>query len=239
MKKTSSFNLCAKAGIEFHSISYLVEIFPSPIPNIINDTEMETAADLIRMSGHLGYSEFSVPYTEFVTGDSGGKEHKFSRFDFLKWQLMRFPEDTLFQLINKTDCGIAELLDEDAEYEKNSEYDPEGWLSPYNDESESYKKGVEFIARLRSEFPKEFYEKLIESIIDPNIGVLTHFETEINDNINDIRGLYNHWNVPLMIVTYGNFYPYINIENNSNLMMDQYKIREMWVRNYDEGEIED
>jgi hypothetical protein len=43
------------------------------------------------------------------------------------------------------------------------------------------------------------------------------------------------WERSLAIVSIGNFYPYI--EDGSIMMMDDWRLREMFVRNYDEGDI--
>lgn len=238
MKKSANLNLLAKTGIQFSGIDFLVEIFPAPIPVNIDDTGIESEGDLFRMSSHEGYDELFVPSAENLQGESEGKKHQFSRTDFLRWQLIRFSEKTIYQLINKTDCDVTQLLDGDEEYEKDPDYSPETWLNPYEDEAGNYEKGLNYIARLRKEVQEEFYTTLIESILDPDCGVLEHLETEISENLDEVREMYGQWEVPLMIVSKGKFSPYTEADYDSGLMMDDYKLQRMYVRNYDEGDIE-
>lgn len=239
MKKSANLNLLTETGIQFSGIDFLVEIFPAPIPESINDTDIESESDLFRMSAHEGYEELFVPSAESLQGESGGKKHQFSRTDFMRWQLMRFTEETIFQLINKTDCNITQLFDDDAEIEKDPDYAPETWLNPYENDPDNYKKGLSYIARARKEVPDEFYSTLIDSILDPDYGVLEHLETEMSDNLDEVRQMYAEWEVPLMIVSKGSFFPYTEPGYDINLMMDDYKLQRMYVRNYDEGDIAD
>jgi len=237
MKKVTDINSLAVDGIKFSGIAFLVEIFPAPIPERIFDTDIEDILDLVRMSANEGYDEFFVPHKEYLQGESGGKNYQFSRVDFVRWQLMRFSEKTIFQLINKTDCDITQILDANAEYEKDPDYYPEGWLNPYDDTPGNFEKGLQYISRVKKEAPEEFYRTLIDSIIDPDCGVLEHLETEINDNLNEVRQLYSEWVEPLMIVSKGKFFPYIDSESDGKLIMDDYKVECMYIRNNDEGDI--
>ena len=237
MKKSANLNLLAEAGIEFSGIDFVVEIFPAPIPESFEDTDIDNESDLFRMSAHVGYDELFIPSAENLQGESEGKKHQFKNTEFLRWQLMRFSENTIFQLINKTDCDVTQLLDGDAEYEKDPDYSPETWLNQYEDEPGNYEKGLKYIARLRQEVPEVFYSKLIESILDPNFGVLEHLETEISENLDEVRQMYAHWAVPLMIVSIGKFFPYTEADYDSRLMMDDYRLKRMYVRNYDEGDV--
>jgi len=239
MKKNANLNLLAKSGIQFSGIDYLVEIFPAPIPETIDDIEIESESDLFRMSAHEGYEDLFVPSSENIQGESGGKKHQVNRIDFIRWQLTRFSEKTIFQLINKNSCDVTQLLDGDVEYEKDPDYSPETWLSPYEDEPGNYENGLKYIARLRKEVPDEFYSTLIDSILDPDYGVLQLLETEINDNLEEVRQMYSEWDVPLMIVSKGKFLPYTEADYDSGLMMDDYKLQRMYVRNNDEGDIAD
>lgn len=237
MKKRANLNLLVETGIQFSGIDFLVEVFPAPIPDSIDDTDIESESDLFRMSAHEGYDELFVPSGENLQGESSGTKHLFSRTDFLRWQLVRFSEKTIYQLINKTGCDVTQLLDGDAEYEKDPDYSPETWLSPYEDDADNYDRGLKYIGRLRKEVPEEFYSTLIDSILDPDCGVLEHLETEISDNLDEVRQMYAEWDVPLMIVSKGKFLPYTEADNNSGLMMDDYKLQRMYVRNNDEGDI--
>lgn len=237
MKKSANLNLLAEAGIEFSGIDFVVEIFPAPIPESFEDTDIDNESDLFRMSAHVGYDELFIPSAENLQGESKGKKNQFKSTEFLRWQLMRFSENTIFQLINKTDCDVTQLLDGDAEYEKDPDYSPETWLNQYEDEPGNYEKGLKYIARLRQEVPEVFYSKLIESILDPNFGVLEHLETEISENLDEVRQMYAHWAVPLMIVSIGKFFPYTEADYDSGLMMEDYRLKRMYVRNYDEGDV--
>lgn len=237
MKNIADINSLAADGIKFSGVEFLVEIFPAPIPKTIFDINIESEGDLLRMSTHEGYDELFVPTTEYLQGESGGKNYQFSRFVFLRWQLMRFSENTIFQLRNKTDCDLTQLLDADEEYEKDPDYYPEGWLNPYEDGPGNFEKGLKYISRIRNEVPEEFCKALIDSILDPDRGVLEHLETEISNNLNEVRQLYSGWDVPLMIVSKGKFFSYIEPGSDSNLMMDEYRLQCMYVRNFDEGDI--
>jgi hypothetical protein len=157
---------------------------------------------------------------------------------FLRWQLERVSEETLWQLISKTDASVTELLDSDAEYEKDSDYDPENWLSVYA-KDEYPGKAVAYIRRLREEVADEFYKVVVAAILDERYGLLNTewYETEIDGNLEQVRFAYGEWQVPLMIVSMGKFFPYISKDYDTNLMMEDYKINNMFVRNYDEGDV--
>lgn len=235
MSKKNTIDKLLGAGLQFHSIENVIEIFPFPIPSEINDVQIEDESELFRMSAHEGFEELYVPSNEIISAESEGKTHKITREEFLRWQLERMSSKTIYQLISKTSANLTEILDSDAEYDKDNSYDPESWLNPYDTEDGNYEKGLKFIERLKNESPDEFYKILIDSIIDPDFGVLEHLETEIDGNLDEVRALYENWDVPLMIVSTGKFNPYI--EADSNLMMDDYKLQHMYVRNQDEGEI--
>ena len=234
MSKKNSIDAFAESGLQFHGIDYVAEIFPAPIPEEINDIQIESEADLFRMSNHEGYEELYIPSSKTVSADSNGKTCEFDRNDFLAWQLSRMSAKTLYQLISKTSADVTEIFDADEEYEKDPDYYPEGWLNPYETEEGNYEKGIELIERFKKESPKKFYKAMTEAILDSDFGILAYLETEIDGNLEEVRSLYSHWDVPLMIVSKGKFHPYIE---DSNLMMDDYKLDCMYVRNQDEGEI--
>jgi len=234
-------------GISFRA-DYMVEIFNPPLMSECPDgTEIDTAWDLIRMSTHEGFNELFLTNSEVVNGESNGKQLKFSRDDFLRWQLERFSGETLYHLAAKTEARIAsscntdfepveKLLNYDDEIEKDPDYDPDEWLNENNADSENRQKGLALIERLRKEKPNEFYKLIINGILDKQVGVLTWLETEIDDNLSDVRDSYAHWPVPLVVVSEGDFVPYIDSENLSNLMMDTMQLNRMYIRNYDEDE---
>ena len=186
------------------------------------------------MSNHEGYEELYIPSGKTVSADSNGKTYEFDRNDFMIWQLSQMAAKTIYQLISKTSANVTEIFDADEEYEKDSDYYPDGWLNTYETEEWNYEKGIDLIERFKEESPKRFYKAMTEAILDSDFGILAHLETEIDGNLEEVRSLYSHWDTPLMIVSKGEFYPYIE---GSNLMMDDYKLVCMYVRNQDEGEI--
>ena len=144
---------------------------------------------------------------------------------------------TIYHLINKTNASVDNILDFDTEYNKDEDYCPDIWLNVY--ESEQYlEKGLAYIERLKLEVPDKFYKALINSILDENYGLLNSnwYESEIDENLDEIRKAYSHWDVPLMVVSTGKFLPYIDAGYNHNLMMDDYNLKRMYIRNYDEGD---
>ena len=236
-----------KGGISFHA-DYMVEIFNAPLmDNDSNGTNIETAWDLFRMSAHEGFDELFLTNSDVVNGESNGKNLQFSRDDFLRWQLERFSAETLYHLAAKTDAGIAsscntdfepaeKILNYDDEAEKDPDYDPDEWLNENIQDEENKQKGLDLIERLRKQSPDEFYKLIIDGILDEHSGLLTWWETEIEDDLAEVRDAYAHWPVPLVVVSEGDFIPYIDPDNLSNLMMDDMSLNRMYVRNYDEDE---
>ena len=225
-------------GISFHA-DYMVEIFNAPLMNDdSNGVVFETAWDLFRMSAHEGFDELFLTNSDLVSGESNGEQLKFARDDFLTWQLERFNAETLYHLAAKTDVRIASNDDADFEekYEKDPEYDPDEWLNENNSDPENKQKGLDLIERIRKEKADAFYKAIIEGILDKHVGLLTWLETEIDDDLAEVRDAYAHWPVPLIVVSEGDFAPYIEPDNMSNLMMDDMRLRCMYVRNYDEGD---
>ena len=227
-----------KNGIMF-SADYMIEIFNVPLMgDDSNGTEVETAWDLCRMSMHEGFDELFLPCSDIVRGESNGEQLQFARDDFIKWQLERFNAETLYHLAAKTDVSIASSDDEDYEQqlEKDPDYSPDDWFNENITDEDNKKKGLELIEKLRKESPEVFYKSIIDGIVDENIGLLTWWETEIEDNLAEVRDAYAHWPAPLMVVSEGDFAPYIDPENMSNLMMEDMRLNRMYVRNYDEDE---
>lgn len=227
-----------KNGIMF-SADYMIEIFNVPLMgDDSNGTEVETAWDLCRMSMHEGFDELFLSYSDIVRGESNGEQLQFARDDFLKWQLERFNAETLYHLAAKTDVRIASSDDEDYEQqlEKDPDYSPDDWFNENIPDEDNKKKGLGLIEKLRKERPEVFYKSIIDGIVDENIGLLTWWETEIEDNLAEVRDAYAHWPAPLMVVSEGDFVPYIDPENMSNLMMEDMRLNRMYVRNYDEDE---
>jgi hypothetical protein len=135
-------------------------------------------------------------------------------------------------VINKTEASVTEILDYEKEYKNNPDYDPENWLNIYNQEQRE--NGILYIDRLRTDASKLFYDEVARAILDKNYGMVQFLETEIDNNLVGLQK-YENWERSLAIVSIGNFYPYI--EDGSIMMMDDWRLREMFVRNYDEGDI--
>lgn len=224
-------------GIQFDGVEYLIEFFSAPLPTSINDSPIDTKEDLIRMSGDEGYKEFFMTDKDVVHGTSGGVDYEFSRHEFLRWQFSKLTSRTIFQLADKTNANLAEILDFDEESESDPNYHPEGWLNPYFDDPGNRLKGLQFIERLREQVPERFYEVMINAVLDEHDGLLNHLETEVYDDLDHVRDLYSHWDVPLMIVSKGRFFPYIEPDFSDHFMMDAYRLEEMYIANNDEGDI--
>ena len=238
-----------KDGIQF-SVDYLVELFDVPIMNEgPSEEDIKTPMDLIRLSSEDGFDEIYTTYSEIITGISKDKQLYFARHDFLEWQLKRCSAKMLYHLAAKIDSRLAsscdssfepkeKLLDFEEEYEKDPEYAPEEWLNENITDENNRKKGFDFIERLRQEKPTQFYKLVISEITDSETGILSWLEseTESDDDLNEIRYSYSEWQVPLMIVFEGEYKPYIELEENSKLIMDGFYLNCMYIRNYDEGE---
>lgn len=225
-----------KKGIQFIA-SHLIEIFPAPLPHSFDKNPVSSAADLFRMSISEGFNELYLNDSDILYGECQGKEYQFSLTDFVRWQLERMEPLTIFYLINKTDASVDNILDFDIEYEKDEEYYPEGWLNAFQSK-EYLDKGLAYIQRLKREVPDEFYKSLTDAILNKDYGLLNEnwYESELDDNLDQIRKSYSHWKVPLMVISTGKFLPYIASENIDSLAMEDYKLEHMYIRNYDEGD---
>lgn len=232
-------------GISFYA-DYFVEIFDAPLPAEDSyGSEIETASDLFRMSE--GFDELFLTKFDVVRGESKGKQLLFSRENFLRWQLERFSAVTLYHLAAKTDARIAsscntdyepeeKLLDFDTESELDPEFNPDDWLNENILDDNNKQNGLALVERLRNEKPDKFYKLIIDGILSEDSGLLSWLETEIDDDLADVRESYAHWSVPIVVVSEGNFVPYIDPESLTHLMMDQESLYRMYVRNYDEDE---
>lgn len=222
-------------------IFFMVEIFPAPLPvsveTEIGSVPVADEMDLIRMSHNFGYDELFIDNAEWVSGECDGQEVYISMAEFLRWQLERFNADTIWQLINKTEAPVENILDKDEELENDESYNPESWLDVYSQEDYSG-KAIEFINRLRHETPDLFYSTLIEAMLDKNSGILSSawLECEIDGDLENARRVYAEWDVPLMVIYQGEFFPYIGADYERNILMDNFELHRAQVRNYDEGE---
>jgi hypothetical protein len=221
--------------------NYLIEIYDAPIISIdSNDQKISTAFDLIRLSHENGYDELYMSNSEIIKGIINAEELNFSRSDFLEWQLKRINSKTLYHFANKIEIrgALADIFDYDQEVIKNPDYSPEEWLNENISSSENRQLGIGFIDRLRVEKPNEFYKILIDALTDGSTGVLSWLEASVDgdEDINEIRHSYSEWSTPLVIVNEGEFNPYIDPNDTSNIMMDDFYLTRSHVRNYDEGE---
>jgi hypothetical protein len=87
----------------------------------IDDREIESADDLFRSSGILGFNELFIPATDEVKAESDSEDLVFSRDEFLKWQLQRFNPQTIYYIINKIEADFSNIFDWDEEYEKDED----------------------------------------------------------------------------------------------------------------------
>jgi hypothetical protein len=220
----------------FEGLTALFELFPSPITQSIKsdpEYDVETIRDLVFCSSRFGFRELFLSHDDSITVVSGDTSRLLKTTDFIRWQLERMPSETLYILISKVGANVSDILDVDAEMENNDEYDPDSWLNPYQSEFQSL--GIQFIDRLRSERSDEFFTAIVDAVVSPHTGILNWLETEIDDELSCFED-YDHWETPLGIVTIGSFRPYLENSEDEGLMMDEYRIEEAYVRNYDEGD---
>ena len=233
MDKISAY---AHDAINFERLSTVFEIFPAPLPSMVpHGDEMrvvEDAGDYFRASHHFGCTELYLPDRETVCAEINGNNVSFEAIDFVRWQLEGMGAETLYYLINKVDFGVDGFVDSDAEYDRDDTYDPVSWLSEYDEETRS--QGLAFIERMRKEFADGFYHELVTRILDEDFGLETHAENEILEDFDAIKN-YAVWDVKLGLIFKGTFHPYSEPGVSQNLLMDEYKLRQIWVRNYDES----
>ncbi|MDB2390535.1 hypothetical protein N9X12_04890 [Alphaproteobacteria bacterium] len=223
-------------GIEFDYISNVFEIFSPPLNKKVDFEgsilEIDDAENLFRTSVYSGLNELYLPSQELVKATSGKKRLQFSRRDFIRCQLELFSAETVYYIFNKVDFSVDGFIDEDYEYNRNNEYNPDIWLSEYSHESKE--EGLAFIERIRKEYSNDFYETLIDHILDDNFGLLTHEETDLVEDFSQSSN-YDGWDVKLGLIFKGKFYPYIEPGCGAYFAMDDFKINRIWVRNYDEN----
>lgn len=98
MPRKNKLDSYVSSGIQFSSVPYLVEIFPSPLPEEANGEPIESAQDLLMTSMDHGFSEIFIPASETVSATVDGKKVQIKRNDFLAWQLVRASAPTLYHL---------------------------------------------------------------------------------------------------------------------------------------------
>jgi hypothetical protein len=219
-------------GIQFHEVDYLVELFPSPLPYEISEMEINDSNDLLMMSGHLGFDEIMVPLSAIVRGEVNGATLEFNAEDFISWQVARVNDETIYHLAAKTDVTISDLW-KSSDPEND---DPDSWMNPHCISKDDYERGLGLVREVRKSAPDELNKRIAEGVLRDHTGVLTWLETEIED-IDYVRQAYASWQIPLMIVSQGSFHPYIEPGDSSKLQRDGYRLSRMFVRNYDEGDI--
>lgn len=226
-----------KNEVSFSDVGYVCEFFNAPVKLAGNSEtgplSIESIEELFRYSNSLtGTDELYLPSSENVMVEINGNTESISANDFIDWQLLTMTSETIYYLINKCDAYFVEFFDPDPEYEKNNDYDPETWLHEHDTDSKN--EGLKFIERMRKEKPDEFCNILRTSILSEDVGLLTWLETELDDDtfLEDIEK-YSKWDVMLMTVSRGKFFPYLE-DNAPNLKMDDFNLKSMWVRNYDE-----
>lgn len=237
MKFKNKIDDYVESGINFYAIDYVAEIFPVPFPDFGEyGDEISTFDDIFLRSFQFGFDEIFIPRDEEITGFVGEKEVGISRRDFLAWQIIRAKTETIYHLRDKTDAYLLEILDDNAELEKDEDYDPENWLHPYSASEEEYAKGLEYIDHLRNQHPEELVERLVDAILDESSGLLSCLEREIkiDENLDDLQEIYADWPVPLMIVSRGCFDVLI-CPGDTHLSYEDWRISRVMVRNYDEG----
>lgn len=236
-KKTKVF----KDGMQFE-VEFVCEIFKTPIMEY-DDSEINDIEDLFRMSVRDGFDLLYLPRGESVSGTISGRSVELNTRDFIIWQLEKMNSKTIFQLANKTGMPLMEYCDTsvypeekfliyEEEIALDPTYCPENWLNPYAEE-EDLDNGYILIDRIRKTVGSRFYEILVDSLLSEESGILQYLETEASESAALIKSQYKGWDVPLLIISQGAFFPYIS---DDAMMMDDWQLISMYVRNYDEGE---
>lgn len=238
----SLYDLNSKV-IHFHGVSHLVELFPAPIPDVI-DTEngayqIEDASDLMQMSHWLGTTELYIPAGETVTAKTEDLELEITATEFVKLQLKKATLETLYYIINKTETApeIVEILDVEAEYENDKNYYPEGWLNEYN--IESIENGLLYLARLKQEESDSLFQIIARGCLNPYTGLKGWLEENILIDFT-ARHKYDKWPVRIAVIFEGEFIPYAPESwlceiRSEALSLDDWRTKWVWVRNYDEA----
>ena len=220
--------------VTFSGIQYVCEVFKTPIP--FEEYQVSSIPQLCRMSTAMnGTDELFLPSADVVDVDFNGEKEQISSNDFVDWQLLKLDGETIYYLINKCEPPFEEFFNDEEEYEKNNEYDPEDWLNEKIEDSKE--EGLTFIERMRKEEPVKFVNILRGAILDEDIGLTKWLETEVfPSTFEEGFDKYSDWDVMLMVVSKGDFFPYI-CDASNNLSMDDGHPNRMFIRNYDEGDI--
>lgn len=217
-------------------VTHVIELFPAPLPTSADELNLDTGMDLFDQSPKFGFDELYLVAGKTVQGESQGQHCSVPIEEFLRWQLERMGPKTLWHLADKVQAHVIDILDFDSEYELDSDYSPEDWLDVY-EEDQFPGKGVEYIERLVSEQPQQFFDILTDAILDDLYGLLNKdwYETEIKKDLTFAREIYDEWQAPLMVVSMGDFLVTLEPSNDRKLVLDQLKITRMFIRNCEKG----
>lgn len=224
--------------VMFSGVSAVVELFPSPLPEKIptepDELEVEAAEDWFSTSHFFGTDRLFMPSDTGVFATAGELEASLEAHEFLALQFRTVSLSTLYYLVNKIDSAsaIAEILDFEAEYAVDEAYDPEGWLNEY--QSEYFEQGLQFLGRLRAEHADQLFSILAEGVMDEDCGLKQHWETSLMFDP-EAREKYAGWPVRLAMVFEGEFFPYLDGAVAEGLLLDDFQISDVFIRNYDEG----
>lgn len=239
----SSISEINSKEIFFLGVSHIIELFPAPIPEVIETesgkAEIDTALDLMRMSHWFGTDELYLPSGSSVIAKTEEHEFEIDAAEFIKLQLKKASLETLYYIVNKVDASdaIVDILDFDAEHAKDDNYDPIVWLSEY--QSDSLDQGVAFLARLREEEPSLLFDTIAKCCLDPYTGLVCWLQDDITDDFG-LRHDYDDWAVRIAVVFEGKFFPYapagwIEADHSGPLSLDDWVVKSIFIRNYDEG----
>lgn len=224
-----------KDKVTFSGIEYVCELFKTPIP--FEEYQVSSISDMFKMSTAMNdtFFELFLPKSDMVDVNFNGVSEKIPSNDFVDWQLLKVSSETIYYLINKCDADFEEFYDFDDELKKDEDYNPQEWLSEYDSEFKA--KGLKFIDRMRNEETDKFLNILRGCILDDDVGLKSWLETEVfPSTFEDDFEKYAEWDVMLMVVSKGDFYPYLE-DTPHNLCMDDGAPNRMFIRNYDEGDI--
>ena len=224
--------------VMFSGVSAVVELFPSPLPEKIptepDESEVEGAEDWFSTSHFFGTDGLFIPNDSGVVAKAGELEVSLEAHEFLALQFRTVSLNTIYYLINKIDSAsaIAEILDFDTEYELDDAYDPEGWLNEY--QSEYFEQGLQFLGRLRAEHADQLFSILADGVMDEDCGLKQHWESSLTFDP-EAREKYADWPVRVAMVFEGKFFPYLDGAAAEGLLLDDFQISDVLIRNYDEG----
>ena len=192
---------------------------------------IEDANDFFRSSIYFGFEELYIPREKVITAKSDDQDFEVSSMDFVLWQIERMQSETIYYIINKIDFSLDSFMDADNRYAHDEPYDPDSWLSEYDEETKN--NGIALINRMRRENTEEFYNELVTGVLSEDCGLSTHAQADILRDF-DLISDFNEWPVKIGIIFTGSFHPYIEAGSSENLKMDEFELKQIWIRNYDE-----